>query len=474
MRAADRLDRLPLGRFHYRLLLLSGFGWLFDSMDTGLVSFVLARLKTEWSLAPGQVAFAGSAGLFGMFLGGACAGALADRFGRKAVFQWTLLLFSVATGLCAFASGFASLVVLRVIVGFGLGGELPVAAALVTEFAPAAQRGRLLVLLESFWAIGWALAALASDRLAAWAAAHGEPFPWRVAFLLGALPALYVFVLRRSLPESPRFLVSRGRIDEAEAIVCAVECGSSAPAATATPGPHADPGRTRLAPEPPEPPARLGDLFSPALRRRTSVLWALWFAMAFSYYGLFIWLPTLLVGRWYAEVQSFRFTLFITLAQIPGYFVAAWLVERAGRRATLAPFLALCAGASWLFGHATDTGGLLLWGCFVSFFNLGAWGVTYGYTPELYPTRLRGTGTGSAAAFGRIGGILAPLVVGRLLAAGGAAGTAANGAAAVAGAKGGFAAVFTLFTAVLLLGAAAVAIFGEETRGRTLEQIAGS
>jgi len=464
MRVADRLDRLPLGRFHYRLLLLSGLGWLFDSMDTGLVSFVLARLKTEWHLTAGQVAFAGSAGLFGMFLGGACAGSLADRFGRKAVFQWTLLLFSIATGLCAFAWSFESLVAIRVIVGFGLGGELPVAAALVTEFAPAAHRGRLVVLLESFWAFGWAAAAIIADLLAGWAGARGATFPWRVAFLVGALPAFYVFVLRRSLPESPRFLMARGRAEDAEEILRAVEAGSGVGAVPGVGAPPGDPAPPALTPDAPEPAARLRDLFAPALRRRTAVLWTLWFAMAFSYYGLFIWLPTLLVGRGYAEVQSFRFTLFITLAQIPGYFVAAWLVERAGRRLTLVSFLVLCAGASWLFGRAAGTGDLLLWGCLVSFFNLGAWGVTYGYTPELYPTRVRGTGTGSAAAFGRIGGILAPLVVGRLM-------TAPGGAAAGAG---GFAAVFTVFTAVLLAGAAAVAIYGEETRGRTLEQIAGS
>jgi len=485
MRVADRLDRLPLGRFHYRLLLLSGLGWLFDSLDTGLVSFVLARLKTEWHLTPGQVAFAGSAGLFGMFLGGACAGSLADRFGRKAVFQWTLVWFSVATGLCAFAWSFESLVVLRVLVGFGLGGELPVAAALVTEFAPAAHRGRLVVLLESFWAFGWAAAAIVADLLAGWAGARGDAFPWRVAFLVGAVPALYVFVLRRALPESPRFLMARGRVDAAEAILRAVEAGSgvapavgpaAAPGAAAAPGMAAAPAGVTtpaLAPDPPEAAARLRELFTPALRRRTGVLWTLWFAMAFSYYGLFIWLPTLLVGRGYAEVQSFRFTLFITLAQIPGYFVAAWLVERAGRRVTLVSFLVLCAGAAWLFGRAAGTGDLLLWGCLVSFFNLGAWGVTYGYTPELYPTRVRGTGTGSAAAFGRIGGILAPLVVGRLMTAnGGAAAGAATGAAP--GANGGFAAVFTVFTVILLAGAAVVAIWGEETRGRTLEQIAGS
>jgi len=463
---AGRLDPLPIGPFHRRLLLLSGLGWLFDSMDTGLVSFVLARLKSEWSLTSDQVALAGSIGLLGMLVGGAFGGRLADRYGRKAVFQWTLLLFSISTGLCALVPNFPTLLALRFAVGVGLGGELPVAASLVSEFAPAAQRGRLIVLLESFWAFGWAAAAAIADLLARVSSARGAPFPWRFAFLVGALPALYVFVLRRTLPESPRFLMARGRGAEAEAIVRQVEEASGRPHGAS------------LAPEPPAPPARLGDLFATGLRRRTMVLWTLWFAMAFSYYGIFIWLPTLLVGRGFGEVHSFSFTLWITLAQIPGYFAAAFLVERIGRRATLAPFMILCAAASWGFGHAATSSSLLLWGCLVSFFNLGAWGVTYGYTPELYPTRLRATGTGSAAAFGRFGGVLAPLAVGRLLtmaATGGATGVggAASGpAVGPAGADAGFAAIFTLFAVVLIVGALAVALFGEETRGRTLEKIA--
>jgi putative MFS transporter len=350
MKVAGRLDRLPLGRFHYRLLLLCGLGWMFDSMDTGLVSFVLARLKGEWSLSSQQIALAGSVGLFGMFLGGACSGALADRLGRKAVFQWTLLLFSLATGLCGLAWSFTTLVLLRLLVGFGLGGELPVAAALVSEFSPARHRGRLVVLLESFWALGWVAAAIIADLLSAQAAARGAGFPWRWAFFIGALPALYVFVLRRSLPESPRHLMARGRMTEAEDVVRLVEAGSGV-----TPGPA-------LTPDPAEPPARFRDLFGPGLRRRTAMLWSLWFAMAFSYYGIFIWLPTLLVGRGFPEVQSFRFTLYITLAQIPGYFAAAWLVEKVGRRATLVPFMILCAVASWRFGAASGPGDLVLWG----------------------------------------------------------------------------------------------------------------
>ncbi|MGH9750619.1 MAG: MFS transporter [Candidatus Polarisedimenticolia bacterium] len=452
MTTSERLDRLPLGRFHYRLLLLSGLGWLFDSMDTGLVSFVLARLKVEWQLGPDQVAAIGSAGLAGMFLGGALAGSCADRFGRKAIFQTTLLIFSIATGLCALAQGFYSLLLLRLLVGFGLGGELPVAAALVSEFAPARHRGRLVVLLESFWAFGWAAAAIIADLLARWADARGAGFPWRFAFAIGALPALYVFILRRALPESPRYLASRGRAAEAEAILRAVEAQSGVAPGGAARGPE-----TGLPKDAATPPARFLDLFAAGVRRRTTMLWILWFAMAYSYYGIFIWLPALLVGQGFPVVQSFRFTLVITLAQVPGYFAAAWLVERIGRKATLVPFMLGCAAASFFFGSARDPGTLVLWGCLVSFFNLGAWGVAYGYTPELYPTRLRGTGTGFAAAFGRIGGILAPLMVGRLMGAWG----------------GGFHAVFIMFAAVLVAGAAGVLLLGEETKGRTLEQISG-
>ena len=281
------------------------------------------------------------------------------------------------------------------------------------------------------------------------AEAAGRGFPWRTAFLIGALPALYVFVLRRALPESPRYLSSQGRLDEAESILRSIEKQSGVEAGAAlAPDPAAVSASRR---------ARLRDLFGPGVARRTAMLWILWFAMAYSYYGIFTWLPTLIAGQGFKLVQSFQFTLVITLAQIPGYFAAAYFVEKIGRKATLVPFMLLCAASSYVFGSARTPHDLILWGCLVSFFNLGAWGVTYGYTPELYPTWLRGTGTGSAAAFGRIGGVIAPLVVGKLMGAWG----------------GGFTAVFVMFAAVLVAGSIGVVALGEETRGRTLEEISG-
>ncbi len=442
MTLAERLDRLPLSPFHRRLTVSSGLGWMFDALDSGLVSFVLAVLAREWSLTPSQTGWIGSAGMAGMLVGAIVSGTLADRWGRRAVFLATLVLFSIATGLCGLATGFFSLLALRCLVGFGLGGELPVAAALVSEFAPSAHRGRLVVLLESFWAVGWAAAALI-----AWL--FIPAYGWRAAFFLGALPALYTIHLRRSVPESPRFLLAQGRVAEAGAIVAGIEreCGVEPPA----------PGDAAPEAAPAAAPAGFAALWSGERARRTLMLWIVWFAMVYSYYGIFIWLPTILVASGHTVVKSFEYVLIITAAQIPGYFTAAWVVDRAGRKPTLAVFLAGCAGACWGFGfHAASDTAIVAWGCLVSFFNLGAWGVLYTWTPESYPTALRARGAGWAAGVGRIGGILAPLVIGAIL----GSRPGANGV------------VFGHVAALVLIAAAASVILGAETRGASLESAA--
>jgi putative MFS transporter len=438
MQIAERLDGLPLSRFHWRMVTASGLGWMFDALDSGLVAFVLPVLVKEWGLTPPQVGRIASLGLVGMFAGAVVVGVFADRYGRKALFQTTLAIFSVATGLCGLAWGYASLLAMRFLVGFGLGGELPVASTLVSEFSPRAHRGKLVVILESFWAFGWALAAVVAYLLI-------PRLGWRAAFLIGSVPVLYVLYLRRAIPESPRYLLSRGRFVEAVAVVRHIERACGVEEAPLEPG---------VSPEPPK--ARFLDLWSPALARRTAMLWVLWFAMVYSYYGIFTWLPTLLVAAGHSLVKSFQYSLAITFAQIPGYFSAAGLVDRWGRKPTLSAFMLGCAVSAYVFGRASTPAEILLWGCLLSFFNLGAWGVVYTYTPESYPTSVRATGAGWAVGIGRLGGILAPLVVGWLL------GT-------WSGAHG---LVFSVFAAVVLVGVAAVLLLGEETRGRSLESIA--
>jgi MFS transporter, putative metabolite:H+ symporter len=442
---AARLDRVPVGGFHKRLLLVSGLGWMFDSMDVGIVSFVVAALAREWGLGPDQVAWIISIGLLGMFAGAAGSGTLADKFGRKTIFQFTLLVFSFATGFCAVAWSYGALLVARFLVGFGLGGELPIASTLVSEFSPARWRGRMMVLLESFWAYGWVLAALIGYFVI-------PQIGWRIAFLVGALPAFYVFILRRSLPESPRFLLSQGRTAEAEAVVSMVE--ESSGVRSESRNGHEAKDRPAAAAE--SALQRFMGLWSRPYLRRTVMLWVLWFTIVYSYYGIFTWMPTLLTESGRGLTKSFAYVLIITLAQIPGYFSAAYLVDRVGRKWTLVSYLFLTAVGALFFRNAGGEAEILFWGCFISFFNLGAWGVVYTYTPELYPTRARGTGAGWAAAFGRLGGVLAPLAVGQMLGGWGI----------------GYESVFVMFAVVLLIGALNVLLLGEETKGKTLEEIA--
>src|SRR5215217_870998 len=212
----SRAERLPFTREHGRLVVGSGLGWALDAMDVGLISFVMAALvaQEQWGITVGELSWIGSIGFVGMALGATLGGLLADRFGRRQVFALTLLVFGIATGASALAWSLGALLVFRFLTGLGLGAELPVASTLVSEFAPVQVRGRVVVGLEAFWALGWTLAALIGFLLV-----PSSDAGWRWALALGAVPALYAVVVRRRLPESVRFLELRGRTEEAEAVV---------------------------------------------------------------------------------------------------------------------------------------------------------------------------------------------------------------------------------------------------------------
>ncbi|WP_394279959.1 MFS transporter [Microbacterium sp.] len=410
---ARRLDRLPFTRTHLRVLTGSGTGWALDAMDVGLISFVITALVAQWELSTQATSWIASAGFAGMAIGATLGGLLADRIGRRSVFALTLLVYGLATGASALAGGVIALIILRFIVGLGLGAELPVASTYVSEFAPARMRGRIIVILEAFWAVGWTASALIGFLVI-----PNLDEGWRWALAIGAIPAVYAIVVRWALPESPRWLAGRGRTTEADAVVRDLE---QAPALFGTravdeaPAPtHTAPARALTVGQ------RLAGLWAPALRRRTLALWVVWFCVNFAYYGAFIWIPTLLFSQGYDLVRSFGFTLIITLAQLPGYAVAAWLIEVWGRRATLSVFLAGSAVSALLFGQASEVWSILATGMALSFFNLGAWGALYAVTPEMYPTSLRATGAGWAAGVGRIASIVAPPAVPLLLGVGGA------------------------------------------------------
>ena len=414
-----RLDALPFTRAHVKVLTGSGLGWALDAMDVGLISFVITALIAQWSLTGEQASWIASAGFVGMAVGAAVGGLLADRFGRRSVFAVTLLVYGVATGASALVGGLAVLIALRVVVGLGLGAELPVASTYVSELAPARIRGRVIVVLEAFWAVGWTAAALIG-YLVIPAAADG----WRWAFALGAIPAFYALIVRWGLPESPRWLARRGRLAEADQVVARFEANALGAPAPVTPPPSLRPAVSAASAEReeaamPSSARRLAGLWTREFRVRTAALWVVWFCVNFAYYGAFIWIPSILFAQGYDLVKSFGFTLVITLAQLPGYAVAAWLIEVWGRRTTLSAFLAGATVSAVLFGTAAGEGAIIGAGMALSFFTLGAWGALYAVTPENYPTSMRATGAGWAAGVGRIASIIAPLTVPGLLALGG-------------------------------------------------------
>ncbi|MEB8800628.1 MFS transporter [Bacillus thuringiensis] len=388
-----------------KLLGIAGLGWLFDAMDVGMLSFVMVALQKDWGLTSQEMGWIGSINSIGMAVGALIFGILSDKIGRKSVFIITLLLFSIGSGLTALTTTLAMFLVLRFLIGMGLGGELPVASTLVSESVEAHERGKIVVLLESFWAGGWLIAALISYFVI-------PKYGWEVAMVLSAVPALYALYLRWNLPDSPRFQ----KVEKRPSVI-----------------------------------ENIKSVWSGEYRKATIMLWILWFCVVFSYYGMFLWLPSVMVLKGFSLIKSFQYVLIMTLAQLPGYFTAAWFIERLGRKFVLVTYLIGTACSAYLFGVADSLTVLIVAGMLLSFFNLGAWGALYAYTPEQYPTVIRGTGAGMAAAFGRIGGILGPLLVGYLVAS-----------------EASLSLIFTIFCGSILIGVFAVIILGQETKQQEL------
>lgn len=441
-RITARLDRLPLAPFHYRMLTINGFAWSFDAFDVGLVTFVVAALTKGWNLSPAQVGIILSIGLAGMLVGAFLSGPIADRVGRKAVFQWTMLIFSICSLLCALSWDFYSLVVFRFLVGIGLGGETPVVTSLLGEFVPARDRGKVQGLINSFWAIGWLAAAAISYFIIPTAG-------WRWAFVAGALPAFYIWVVRRHLPESPRWLVLQGRTKEAEQILDGIENEVSL-TRTIPPLTEEDVSSVYVGPK-----ASIGVLFSSQYLRRTIMLWFLWGLAMFGYYGLFSWMPSLLMKAGHTMVKSFLYVLIMQIAYVPNQVFCAYLMDKYGRKWLLTINLFLAGVATvifgWALGQGLQTSQVILWGIITSIFVSGVWGITYTYTPELYPTSVRVTGTSWASTCSRVGSMFAPLVIGYTLAAIGVSG------------------VYAIVAGAFVIAGLFVMILGAETRGRILE-----
>ena len=426
----EAIDRIGFGRFQKRLLAVCGVTWAADAAEVFLIAFALPGFMEEFALSPAQAGLVVSSTFLGMLVGAWFWGTLSDRIGRRTGFQITIAIFAVFGLASAFAPSVWWLAFLRMMTGFGLGGALPLDFSLFAEYLPRKNRGRWLVLLESFWGVG----TLAAAGLA-WILV--PTLGWRYLLATSAVAALFVLWVRMRVPESPRWLMTKGREPEARAILNQVARENGAA-----------PIESPLAPPPPAPEVGPRDLLRSRLRRITLTNWTAWFLISFSYYGIFVWLPSILRDE-YGFVSSYAWVFFLVAVQMPGYFSAAWLVERWGRKPTLVTYLGVSAVATFLWALVDSSALVFLAAAVMSFFTLGAFAVLYTYTPETYPTTLRTTGMGSASGWARVGGFIAPFVGGLLI-------------------DVSLVLALSVFALAFLVNAGVIALFAHETKDREL------
>ena len=422
-----------VGRFQYRLFMIFGLVWMADAMQVLSIGFSAPSIAQTFGIPVPQALQTGTLFFVGMLVGAFAFGRLADRIGRRPVLLAAVVIDACCGVASAFAPDLAWLLALRFLTGIGVGGTLPVDYTMMAEFLPSDRRGRWLVMLESFWAIGTILLAILALVALRWG---GDA--WRVIFFVTGLPALIGVVLRWYVPESPMYLHRSGKSEQARAVL---ERVAHVNRRTVTIAP--------LVPDRSEKPA-LSALFSATLRRRSAALLVAWALVSIAYYGVFVYLPVKLAGAGFGFMRGQEFLIVLALVQLPGFALAAYGVERWGRKPTLVGFLLLSALGCMFYSAGSATvvvvGSTLL----MSFALLGTWGALYAFTPEVYPTALRASGMGLAGAVARFGGLLAPTIVAPVMAT-------------------HFTLALAMLASFLALGAVAILCVDVESRQRVLE-----
>jgi MFS transporter, putative metabolite:H+ symporter len=437
-----RLERLPFSSWHRNFFILAFCGIMFDAADFAMFGAALPPIAREFGLGPAQAGLLATAGLIGAFLGALFWGTISDYIGRRTSFQATVGLFAVFTALVAVSWNMMSLIVFRFLSNFGLGGEVPVTLTLGSEFSPGRIRGSMTGNIMAAFPVGLVIAAALSLLII-------PHWGWRALFFVGVVPAVLLFFVRRYMPESVRYLLSKGRIAEAEQTVAEIEKQAIGRALTAEEIktiPHVRPEVGT------ETKVTVFELLAPGRARNTLLLWVVSFGFLWSSNGILFMLPTILQQRGIPLTQAITFMLVQALTAIVGYSACGFLIDRFGRRPIL--FLYFFVGAFFHLWFAEASGvWLYVAAAAVGWVNPGVYGSTGIYVSELHPTHLRATAVGWFFGIGRIGSFLAPTVVGFMLAYG-------------AGAY-----VLHTFALAYLISAIALWLIGIETKGRVLEQI---
>jgi len=437
-----RLERLPFSRWHRNFFILAFCGIAFDAVDFALFGAALPPVAREFGLGPAQAGLLATVGLVGAFLGALFWGTLSDYIGRRTSFQATVGLFALFTGLVATSWNVRSLGVFRFLSNFGLGGEVPVTLTLSSEFSPGRIRGGMTGNIMAAFPVGLVIAAALSLLII-------PNWGWRALFVVGVVPAVLLFFVRRYMPESVRYLLSKGRIAEAEKTVEEIEGQAigrtlSEAEIQALPNLRPEVGVARK--------VTVFELLAPGRAKNTLLLWVVSFGFLWASNGILFMLPTILQQRGIPLTQAITFMLVQAIAAVFGYSACGFLIDKYGRRPIL--FLYYFVGAFCHLWFAMASGTWLYFAAAaVGWVNPGVYGATGIYVSELHPTHLRATAVGWLFGIGRIGSFLAPTVVGFMLAYG-------------AGAY-----VLHTFALSFLIASFALFAIGIETRGKALEEI---
>jgi len=430
-----------VSRFHAKILIVAALSLLFDTLDTAMTGFVLASLRSVWHFDAKTIGVVSAIGLSGYLVGSAICGFVADRIGRKKTILFTLILYSIFSASRGLSKTLSLFALLNFFTWFFVGAESSTVPPYLAELWPSRIRGKLVGWMMAFFGAGIALSSL-------WALLTIPTLGWRWALFLTAPFALIGGIMRSVLPESPRWLIRAGRPSEAETVLVRIETEVSQ--STGRPLAPVIPGRSGQ-----ELSARRADpreLLGVAYRSVTLMLWAAWFAEYGVLYTYQIFLPTILSAEGRSIVNSFRYSVVIYSAVIPGYVLGGYVVEWLDRKyAILLSFVAIAAFGT-LFGHSRSPAEIMTFaGATVFFISLGSTAI-YTYTPELYPTEIRATAMGIASAWGRVGAVTMLLVFGHFFVIHGKS------------------LIFLIIDPILIISLIVVLCVGPPTRGKPLQE----
>lgn len=442
---SSRIERLPFTSWQVKALATISALTFFDAFDALTIAFALPVLITTWSIKPQYIGLLISAGFLGQMLGAIGFGRVAERIGRLRTMVIAALMFSILSLCCAVSWSYTSLLILRIIQGFGLGGEVPVAATYLNEIIGAKTRGKfsLFFMILSF-GIGFLVASLGGYAIV-------PHLGWRWLFIVGGFPIIIVAYLSRVLPESPRWLAGVGREEEAERAMADIEQGVKRAFGGDLPAPAAVSVTT------PATGTRFVELFKGIYAKRTVMVWVMWFAAYLANYGVNTWLPTLYKSVFKVPLATASlYTMFTVIVGIVGACIAVLLIDRIGRRLVVSVcflvggvfFLVL-----WYMGASTAIQ-VLTFTTLAWFFFSVICSAAYAYTPEVYPTRMRALGTSLGTAWLRLAAMVGPLFVGMVLAR-----------------YGEVSLVFLSYGLIALIGGIVVLTLGIEPKRKVLEEI---